>query len=147
PGPSRRREERLVNAVLESTRPTPARGSLFQRILVGIDRSPESIEAARQGARLLDRGGTLTLLAIQSLAPPVGGLDGALAPAYVDADAEWLFVRETLAEARAALEPSIEPVAKIARGSAGNELLAEASDGGHTLLAVGTHGMGRLRGI
>jgi hypothetical protein len=43
---------------------------LFKRVLVGVDRSPASIEAARQAAILTEPNGTLTLLAAWTVPPP-----------------------------------------------------------------------------
>jgi nucleotide-binding universal stress UspA family protein len=48
--------------------------TVCSRILVGIDRSAESIEAARQAAILREPGGSLTLLAAWMLPPPVIGV-------------------------------------------------------------------------
>src|SRR5688572_16749009 len=45
--------------------------TLFSRVLVGVDRSPDSSEAVRQGALLATSGGALTVLAAWDLAPPI----------------------------------------------------------------------------
>jgi nucleotide-binding universal stress UspA family protein len=67
---------------------TDQSATLCSRVLVGIDGSPESIEAARQGARLLVEGGDLTLLSAYDIAPTlVGGLGGGY-PTYLDDEAQ-----------------------------------------------------------
>ena len=49
---------------------TVREAQLFKRILVGVDHSPESIEAARQAAILIEPLGTLTLLSAWTMPPP-----------------------------------------------------------------------------
>jgi hypothetical protein len=43
---------------------TPARLTLFDRVLCGIDGTPESLEAARQAERLRSAEGSLRLAAV-----------------------------------------------------------------------------------
>jgi HSP20 family molecular chaperone IbpA len=47
---------------------------LFERVIVGVDSSPASAEAARQAALLSDPEGTVTLLAAWSVPAPTLGL-------------------------------------------------------------------------
>ena len=121
-----------------------ARVSIFGRILVGIDDSPESLEAARQ-AVVLARG-PLTLLAAYD--PTDALVGGAMppAPAYLDEEAIRADVEEALQLARQEVSP-VEPDTKIARGRAWQVLRDEIGAGKHTLVAVGSHGAGRARGI
>lgn len=127
-------------AVAEATR-----ASLCKRILVGIDDSPESLEAARQAAMLAT--GPVTLLAAYDLTPLVVG--GGMAPApALPLDETPMRERAEQALERAKLEfaPS-EPVAKIVKGRAWELLLDEIARRDNTLVAVGSHGAGRAKGI
>ena len=44
---------------------------VFNRLLVGVDGTPESFDAVRQAAQLKAPGGVITCLAAWKLAPPV----------------------------------------------------------------------------
>jgi nucleotide-binding universal stress UspA family protein len=120
-------------------------GSIFGRVLVGIDDSPESLEAARQAATLAT--GPLTLLAAYDLTPSIVG--GGMAPAPVaplDEGPARESAEETLARARQEIG-SGEPAGKIAGGRSWEVLLDEIALHDITLVAVGSHGAGRARGI
>lgn len=65
-------------------RSKPERLLTFSRVLVGVDRSAESREAARQAAILTEVDGRLTLLAVYDVAPAIVGGTGT--PAYFDED-------------------------------------------------------------
>ena len=58
--------------------------STFSRILVGVDGSTESREAARQAAAIAE--GELTLLAAYDIAPAIVGGTGFYVPDYSDID-------------------------------------------------------------
>lgn len=119
--------------------------TVFGRILVGIDGSPESREAARQAARLLEPEGELTLLSAWEVAPAIIGGTGPSVPVYFDEEG-----LRTAAEAsvRSAYEGLALPATgKVARGRPCDALLREAESRDDTLIAVGSHGVGRALGI
>jgi nucleotide-binding universal stress UspA family protein len=119
--------------------------SIFGRVLVGIDDSPESVEAARQAATLAT--GSLTLLAAYDITQTIVG--AGMAPGPVVPLDEGPFrerAEEALERARQELGPN-EPAGKIARGRAWEVLLDEIAGEEITLVAVGSHGAGRARGI
>jgi nucleotide-binding universal stress UspA family protein len=121
--------------------------AIFSRIIVGIDGSPEAREAARQAAALVDGDGELTLLAVYDIAPAIVGGTGSGTPAYFDEDLQRARAEDALERARQALAGVAEPVAQLARGRAADQLLHRIADQQHTLVAVGSHGIGRVRGV
>jgi nucleotide-binding universal stress UspA family protein len=120
------------------------RDSIFSRVLVGIDDSPESLEAARQAATLATAL-PLTLLAVHDLGYTVVG-GGIGAPVYLNVSESQEHAAEALERATQELAP-IDPFGKIAKGRAWEELLYEINRRNHTLVAVGSHGAGRTKGI
>jgi nucleotide-binding universal stress UspA family protein len=130
-----------MNAATETTN---AQGrSVFGRVLVGIDGSKESREAARQAALLVD--GELTLLAAYDVAPAIGGT-GTHVPAYMDEDLQRAVATGSLRRARTVVVTA-SPTSKIVRGRAASALISEAEREQDTLLVVGSHGLGRLAGF
>jgi nucleotide-binding universal stress UspA family protein len=117
-------------------------GSVFGRVLVGVDGSLESREAARQAAILAE--GPVELLAAYDRVPLLVGGVGTMVPVYdeeLQREAAEDALRRTAAEVDARLE------SKVARGNPWNTLLAEIDREHVTLVAVGSHGQGRARGI
>jgi nucleotide-binding universal stress UspA family protein len=120
-------------------------GSIFDRVLVGVDDSPESLEAARQAAVLTT--GSIALLAAYD---PAGGLvgGGGMPPAPVFLDEASM--RDAAEHARDHVNEELAPltpVGKVTSGRAWQRLLEEIDRRQHTLVAVGSHGAGRAKGI
>ena len=114
----------------------------FGRVLVGVDGSAESDEAIRQAAALAE--GELTLLAVYDTFPAV--VAGPDALPRLDEDAQRRAAEEALA--RAGDVPGSGPLpGKAVCGDACEELCRECEREQVTLLAVGSHGAGRMRGI
>jgi nucleotide-binding universal stress UspA family protein len=120
------------------------RASIFGRVLVGIDESPESLEAARQAATLAS--GPVTLLAVYDLSHSVVGGAMPPAPAHLEEGPVRERAEESLRYAREEITPFV-PAARIAQGRAWEALLAEIDREHHTLVVVGSHGAGRAKGI
>jgi nucleotide-binding universal stress UspA family protein len=131
-----------MNAVTETT--NAQRHSVFSRVLVGIDGSEESREAARQAAILVD--GDLTLLASYDVAPAIVGGTGTHVPAYLDEDLQREAATGSLRRARNDVATA-SPTGKIVRGRAATALISEVEREQDTLLVVGSHGLGRLAGF
>jgi nucleotide-binding universal stress UspA family protein len=114
----------------------------FARVLVGVDSSPESVEAARQAAVLVDPLGSLTLLSAWSILPSDAGIsdeaEAALRQGWAD---------EALAKVTDALGRQVAAQVTVRRGAAWRELITEAEAIAATLIVVGSHGRSRLRGI
>lgn len=113
---------------------------LFDRIVCGVDGTPESLEAARQAERLRSPEGTLRLAAVAELKTAV--------------HAGWAMshVLEQLdAAARAGLHRAIDQVhpasTHLLAGDAVPCLLDEIDQTDATLVAVGPHGHSRALGV
>jgi nucleotide-binding universal stress UspA family protein len=119
----------------------------FSSVLAGVDGSAESREAARQAATLAGSDGRLTLVAVYDVAPGIVGGTGTRTPPYHDEDLQRQAAEAALEDARGAVAGAREPNEKVARGNVLNELLGEIDRERHTLVAVGSHGVGRIRGI
>ena len=131
-----------MNAVIETT--NAQQRSVFSRVLVGIDGSEESLEAARQAATLVD--GELTLLASYDVAPAIVGGTGTHIPAYLDEGLQREAATVLLRRARNDIATA-SATGKIVRGRAADALIAEVEREQNTLLVVGSHGRGRLAGF
>ena len=67
----------MITTETQITSSTTAQAAqLFTRVLVGLDRSQESVEAARQAAVLTEPDGTLTLVAGWTVPTPAIGVVG-----------------------------------------------------------------------
>lgn len=130
-----------MNAVTDST--NAQRHSAFGRVLVGVDGSDESREAARQAAILAD--GDLTLLASYDVAPAMAGT-GVGVPYYQDEDLQRAAATEALERARVKAAKA-SPTGKIVFGRPADALISEVERERNTLLVVGSHGHSRLAGF
>lgn len=117
---------------------------VFGRVLVGIDGSEESREAARQAATLT--GGSLTLLAAYDIASALVGGTGLGVPAYYDEDLQRESATAAVQQAQQDVQAALS-TGKIVRGVAWDALIDEAERAEDTLIAVGSRGVGRMAGI
>jgi nucleotide-binding universal stress UspA family protein len=134
-----------MSTTAERNRALPVRTSAFSRILVGVDGSDEAIEAARQAAIFAE--GPLTLLTVYDIASSILGGAGTGVPAHLDEDLQRTSASEALDQARQALAASDAVAGMIVRGSPWDALIEEIHRARDTLVAVGSHGTGRARGI
>ena len=118
-----------MTVLIEQTKLEPQ--TLFSRVLVGVDSSEESREAARQAAALAE--GQLTLLAAYDRAE----YDGDLQPGLAE---------DALRRAREDVS-AVDPTGKVVRGAGSDALIHEAESDEDTLIALGSHGGGRVAGI
>ena len=119
------------------------RHSVFSRVIVGIDGSEESREAARQAAVLVD--GELTLLASYDVVPAIAGT-GFGVPLYLDVELQRAVAEEALRRAGDNVA-AVSPTSIVVRGRPADALISEAERMRRTLLAVGSHEHGRLAGF
>lgn len=117
---------------------------IFSRILVGVDGSPESLDAAQQAALLKAPGGTLTLLAAWNLEPPLV-TPMTMLPAYGSEAHAARIVAEDAVHAAEEQLPTARR--KVIHGFPAHALLDEITRERSTLVAVGSHGQGRAAGI
>jgi nucleotide-binding universal stress UspA family protein len=117
---------------------TDAEAPILERILCGVDGTPESLVAVAQANRLRDPDGSLTLIAVANLAKAAhAGIAAGHAAELLQREAEG-----ALAAARSLAPPAIE---KLVDGEPVAVLLREAEDA--TIVAVGSHGHGRAAGV
>lgn len=122
----------------------------FERVVCGVDGSDEGLEAARQAAILAT--GSLTLVAAVDpwdLALAGGSRESGGVPQtrLRTADRLRAAANEALEAAEAAIDAPCEVACRLVEGRPTDALLREASRDEATLLAVGTHGRGRLPGV
>lgn len=125
---------------------------MFERIVCGVDGSAESLEAVRQADVLLRPDGRLVLVAAVDLSDTI---HFRIAPTAIHAarqaleQAEELDRRaaEALDRAREAAPGASDVAAVEVAGSPAACLLETAASERADLVAVGTHGLGRMAGI
>jgi nucleotide-binding universal stress UspA family protein len=120
---------------------------VFSRVLAGVDGSQQALEAARQAAILEDVDGQLALISAWDIAPTIIGGTGSRVPYYFDEELQRATAERALAAATDYVAPYTAPLATLVRGTPVAELLREIERFEATLVAVGSSGMGRLRGI
>jgi nucleotide-binding universal stress UspA family protein len=113
---------------------------MFERVLAGVEASPESLVAVRQAARLVEPNGRLVLTAVANVALAVHA-GWAATQVWEDTESE---ARTALGAASAAA-PEAETL--LLDGAPGDALLTTARSEGADLVAVGTHGGSRAIGI
>lgn len=117
---------------------------VFSSVIVGVDSSAESLEAARQAAALVE--GTLTLLAAYEPAASFIAAGPMGVPAYDDGELRRAAATDAVSRVRDDLAAEA-PTAKVVRGVGWDALIHEATCEQATLIAVGSHGVGRIAGI
>jgi nucleotide-binding universal stress UspA family protein len=119
----------------------------FERIIVGIDGSPESCEAARQAAILAEPHAGVMLISAWEAAPPIVGVVGVQYLAPADEDAGRAIAGRRLRDAHLDNHRLDSASDSIVHGLAWDVLVREAVAANATLIAVGSHGQNRIQGI
>jgi nucleotide-binding universal stress UspA family protein len=125
---------------------------VFERIVCGVDGSPESREAVRQADGVLEPGGRLVLVAVVDLTQAI---HFRIAPtalhaarhALEDVDELDRATLEALEIARAQVARAEDVATSQVGGSPASALLEAAAEEHASLVAVGTHGLGRATGV
>lgn len=125
---------------------------MLERIVCGVDGSEESLEAARQADTLLEDGGRLVLVAVVDLSDTI---HFQIAPTAIHAARRALAradeldrqALEALEHARAEVRRATDVVSAEAAGPPATCLVEAALSERADLIAVGTHGRGRMAGI
>lgn len=113
---------------------------ILDRILCGVDSTPQGLEALRQADRLRDPGGSLAVVAaLELVAVAEAGWAASAAATQLELEAQ------VAADAAKAEVPGAD--VRVVQGRPDQVLLAEAESSGATLIAVGTHGISRTVGI
>ena len=116
---------------------------IFERIVCGIDGSPESAEAVRQADLLMARGGHLLLVGAADVAVAVhAGFQAAGIADSIETETRDAILR---AEKSVAYGHQAHP--RLLKGRPVSCLISAAREEDATLVAVGTHGAGRMVGI
>lgn len=118
--------------------------TLFSRVLVGVDGSPESGEAVRQAAMLAQPGEAPTFLAAWELEPPIVTPMTVL-PSYDDDEKAARGKAEDAVRTAQEHVPSARTI--VVRDFAAQALIDEAERTQSTLVVVGSHGQARSVGI
>jgi nucleotide-binding universal stress UspA family protein len=114
--------------------------AVLERVLVGVDSTPESLEAARQADRLREQGGSIAMVTALELSTSAqAGWAASEAAVQLEADAQ-----RALDAAKKVLP---DATGRIVEGRADQVLVAEAESAEATLVAVGSHDISRAVGI
>jgi nucleotide-binding universal stress UspA family protein len=114
--------------------------SIFERVVCGIDETPESLDAVRLAARLLPPGGTLHLIAAVYLA-------GAIAAGWPEEQIAAELEKEAGDVLRRAVEIAGDAVSsRLVNGPAAPSVLRELEREQATLVCIGSHSRHRLPG-
>ncbi len=125
---------------------------MFERIVCGVDGSKESLEAVRQADVLVSQDGRLVLVSAVDL---TDAIHFQIAPTALHAARRALEqaaeldrqAHDALERARGEVTRTAETVTLEAAGGPARCLVETASSEQATVIAVGTHGLGRMRGI
>lgn len=129
----------------------------FSTVIVGVDGTRAGFEAARQAARLVDAGGRLLLVGVEDGWDVLAGRWAGVTFAWFDDGAGWTY-EQRQAELHRRVEASLEQAARqlqadctvetrSVHGRSWESLRTLAVEERAGLLAVGTHGGSRVRGI
>ena len=122
--------------------------TIFDRILVGVDGHAESIAAVHESAAMLAPAGELVLLAAYDLPANMAAAGLATIPSdLTDIEPFRRAARDALTSARRELPDGIAAQEVALRGRPWEALLGEAERRSATLVAVGTRGHGRAKGL
>jgi nucleotide-binding universal stress UspA family protein len=136
----------MTSTLIETPRESRLPVDVFRRVLVGVDGSAEALEAARQAAWLRDPATELMLLSAWTLPPPLISA-GMTIPWEADARVAQQRAQEAAARAQLDIVQLAAADITVERGFGWDALIREARHGQHTLIAVGSHGAGRARGV
>jgi len=120
---------------------------VFTRLVVGIDGSQQSLEAARQAALLQEVGGRLTLFSVWDVTPIIIGGPTTATRYDFDEELQRTTAEKALLAARNYIAPYTAATGKLVRGTPVAKLLEEIERDEDTLIAIGSSGTGRLLGI
>jgi len=119
--------------------------AVFTRIVCGVDGSDEGFEAVRQAARLATASGHVTLASVWNTDATVA-LGWSPPPAYAPTGTRE-DVENAVARARELLPDTLAVETSVVQGPPAPMMAIEAKRHDATLVAIGTHGHGRLPGI
>jgi nucleotide-binding universal stress UspA family protein len=115
----------------------------FDPVICGVDASQESLDAARQAARIVEPDGRLILVAVAELEVAAqAGFAASMVVNELEQEAQ-----EALDQAEAAVGETVKPETRLVTGPIASTLLAEVERERASLLVLGTHGHGRATGI
>jgi nucleotide-binding universal stress UspA family protein len=124
-------------------RPDEASSEIFDRVVCGVDGTPEGMAAVRQGARLVASGGRLVLVTV--VETPVAVHGGWAASALLDqlrADGE-----RAIEEARTEVAATRQVETRLVEGALLPSFKAELERAQATLVCVGSHRHRRVGGL